>query len=218
MDRITVFLLQFIIIGYANSENPTVQQSPSDSKFIYQASVQNSLNHHICNGVILNRNWILTLAQCVLNRNAGELKVFYGSNRLNHNGSYVDVKQIYIHPGFNKTIIRSDIALLLATTNITFIANISGSINLPAHDVPINREKLTASGWNASVSKYETFNSDSLFHANPILDHKQFRLVAILHCKEHSIDGMPKIESIAEPHHTFMVDLFSQPSKHLQCR
>lgn len=160
MDRITVFLLHLIIvvIGCANSENVATPYSTSYGKFIYQASIQNSLNRHICNGVILNRNFILTLGQCISNySNAGELKVFYGSNRLNHNGSYVDVKQIYIHPGFNITIIRNDIALLLTATDITFIANVSGSINLPEHDVPINQQ-LTAIGWIVSVSKYEIFN------------------------------------------------------------
>lgn len=128
MNRITVFLLQLIIvvIGCANSENVATPKSTSYEKFVYQVSVQNSSNRHICNGVILNRNFILTLGQCVSNyTNAGELKVFYGSNRLNHNGSYNDVKQIYIHPGFNRTIIRNDIALLLTATDITFIANVS---------------------------------------------------------------------------------------------
>ena len=162
MDRITMFLLLFIIvaIGNLNSENvPTPQSSSSNVKFIYQVSLQNSSNSHICNGVILHSNWILTVAQCVLNRNAGELKVFYGSNRLNHNGSYVDVSQIHIHPAFNQTIIRSDVALLQTASDIAFIANVSGSINLPEHDVPVNQQ-LTNSGWdvNASVNKYEVLN------------------------------------------------------------
>lgn len=162
MNRITMFLLLFIIvaIGNLNSENvPQPQSSSSHVKFIYQVSIQNSSNSHICNGVILHSNWILTVAQCVLNRNAGELKVFYGSNRLNHNGSYVDVRQIHIHPAFNQTIIRSDIALLQTVSDIAFIGNVSGSMNLPEHDVPVNQQ-LTASGWNvdASVSKYQIFN------------------------------------------------------------
>lgn len=155
-----MFLFLFIIvaIGNLNSENVPTPQS-SNRKFIYQVSIQNSSNNHICNGVIMHSNWILTVAQCVLNRNAGELKVFYGSNRLNHNGSYVNVKQIHIHPAFDKTIIRSDVALLETTSDIPFIANVSGSINLPEHDVPINQQ-LTNSGWNvdATVSKYEIFN------------------------------------------------------------
>ncbi|XP_055309728.1 mite allergen Der p 3-like isoform X2 [Sitodiplosis mosellana] len=175
MDRITVFLLQLIVvaIGSVNSANVPTPQSPSP---IYQASVQNSSKSHICNGIILHRNWILTAAQCVSNQNASKLKVFYGSNRLNHNGSYVDVKQINIHPGFNRTIIRSDIALLLVS-DITFIANVSGAINLPEHDVPINQQ-LTASGWNtANQSEWiqhrnlETISPIECRKLNPLLNH-----------------------------------------------
>lgn len=215
MNRITVFLLQLIIVAIGYTNSATLATPPSQQRFIYQASVQNSSNSHICNGVILHRSWIVTLAQCVSNHNADELKVFYGSNQLNQNGLYVDVKQIYIHPAYDRKIIRSDIALLLTATDITFIQNISGSvhtiagsINLPEHDVPINQQ-LTTSGWNVSVSKYEIFNIDVVcFHTNlSISGSKQFRLAAVSWFENNFNVGMSEIESIAKPHYTHMVDL-----------
>lgn len=123
---------------------------------IYQASVQNSSNHHICNAVILKRDWILTLAQCVSTYTATELNVFYGSNRLNDGGMYVAVKRIYIHPSFDRSIVKGDLALLF-TESIKFIANVSGSINLPRENVPVNH-LLAMSGWPVSISKYDKFN------------------------------------------------------------
>lgn len=156
MDRTTVFLL-FLTAVIANCSDVSQSEPPridAPDSYIYQASIQNSSNRHICNGVIVNKNWILTLAQCVTNYNASDLKVFYGSKRLIIDGEYVDVKQIYIHPAFNQSIIKSDIALILTTHDINFTANVSGPINLPKYDVQMN-ELLTSSGWEIRVSKYE---------------------------------------------------------------
>lgn len=131
------------------SPPPPPTTSSSLRSPIYQASVQNTSNRHICSAVILKSDWILTLAQCVSNYNPNELKVYYGSNRLNSDGKYVAVKEIHIHPNFEKSIIKSDIALLY-TESIDFFENISGSINLPKSNVPVN-QVLTISGWMVSV-------------------------------------------------------------------
>lgn len=153
MYRITrcFFISIFMIIFSVNSEN--LPGTLSQENFIYQASVQNSLNKHFCNGVILDQRWILTLGQCVLNRSANEFRIFYGSNHLNSNGSYTSVKQIFLNPAFNLSIIKNDIALLLTSENITFIANVSGSIDLPTHDISSN-QRLVASWCEVNVSKY----------------------------------------------------------------
>lgn len=152
MNRITAFLLLSTIISVNCSavENPVNTESWHKS-VIYQTSVQDTANRHICNGVVVAKNWILTLAQCVTNYNANELKVFYGSNRLNEDGMYVNVEEIHINPGFNKTIIKSDMALLLTANNMEIIANVSGPINLPRQDVPVN-QIFTSSGWKPPVS------------------------------------------------------------------
>lgn len=138
------------------SKSTSTATALSFGSSIYQASVQNSSNHHICNAVILKRDWILTLAQCVSMYTATELNVFYGSNRLNDGGMYVAVKRIHIHPSFDRSIIKGDLALLF-TESIKFIANVSGSINLPNENVPVNH-LLTMSGWPVSISKYDKFN------------------------------------------------------------
>lgn len=164
MDRFAVILLcvSAVAVNCIDTEGSkelslaSTSMSPSPSTIssslrspIYQASVQNTSNRHICSAVILKSDWILTLAQCVSNYNPNELKVYYGSNRLNGDGKYVAVKEIHIHPSFDKSIIKSDIALLY-TESIDFIGNISGSINLPISNTPVN-QVLTISGWMVSV-------------------------------------------------------------------
>lgn len=163
---VSVFLLWLVAVNYINdakaneldsastSPSPSPSSSASFKRFIYLASLQNSTNHHICNAMILTENWVLTLAQCVSNYNANELKVFYGSDQLNSGGWYVGVKEIHMHPSFNRNIIKGDLALLY-TDSINFIANVSGSIKLPEENVPLN-QVLTISGWMVSIQrKYE---------------------------------------------------------------
>lgn len=151
MSSITAILLLFTVVTAKSFADLTVTNTESYRDIIYQASIQNASNQPICNGVIVAANFILTSAQCVANYKANELNVFYGSNHLNNDGMFVNVKEIYINPGFNKTIIKNDLALLLTNHNMDFIANVSGPINLPKHDVPVHR-LLTASGWKLTVS------------------------------------------------------------------
>lgn len=152
MSSITAILLLFTVVTASSFAELTVTNTESSYRdIIYQASIRNALNQHICNGVIVTENFILTLAQCVAHYKSNELNVFYGSNHLNNDGMYVNVKEVYINPGFNKTIIKNDLALLFTNHNMDFIANVSGSINLPKHDVPVH-QSFTASGWKLTVS------------------------------------------------------------------
>lgn len=153
MDRITKLALALVVIANYTHGNNVVELRSSRGRFLFHASVQNSSNHHICNGVILDKNFILTSAQCVSNHSVSELKVFYGSDRLEgDDGLFIDVKEINIHPDFNQTTIKSDIALLFTRTNINFTGNLSRPINLPQHNVPVN-EVLTGCGWKLHVSE-----------------------------------------------------------------
>lgn len=124
--------------------------------FIYAVSIQSTKNQeHICNGVILYDQWILTSVKCVRNHRAADLNIFYGSNDLKGNGKRVGVKTILINTMFDKTRFKDDAALLRTTTKIDFITNVSGPVILPAKDVPINAT-LTVVGWKLMMNVSES--------------------------------------------------------------
>lgn len=136
----------------------TAQQSELNAQrdFIYAVSIQSTINQeHICDGVILYDQWILTSAKCVRNHRAADLNIFYGSNNLKGSGKRVGIKTIVSNTMFDEKRFKDDAALLRTTTKIDFIANVSGPVTLPAKDVPINAT-LTVVGWKLIMNVSES--------------------------------------------------------------
>lgn len=153
MDRITTLFFIWATVNYLNVAR---SNGLTDETYIYEASVQHSDYGHICSGAIVDTNYILTSAQCVNKFKASELRVFYGSDRLNASGDAVHVKQVNVHPLYEQEIIKSDVALL-KTENMQFKANISGKISLPTQENAFDRPFIS-SGWNVTVSVQTKFN------------------------------------------------------------
>ena len=84
----------------------------------WQVSIQfvstpEGVTSHVCGGVIIHPDWVLTAAHCV-DRNAGpaNLVVASGHSRLDGNLHLSRVNQVALHPGWNRDLRRDDIALL----------------------------------------------------------------------------------------------------------
>lgn len=154
MNRITAVFVVLASVNYVDSYVGLSKASDfADVSFIYEASVQHIDHGHLCNGAIVDKNYILTSAQCVkqFQNQPHDLKVFYGSNRLNESGITVPVEKVNVHPIFEEVIIKNDLALL-KTPDLEFRANFSGKINFPTQENPFDRV-FTASGWNSTVTK-----------------------------------------------------------------
>lgn len=66
-----------------------------------------------CSGVLIENSWILTSAHCVYERTATQVNVAVGVFDLStFSGNRIPVKNIRIHPQYNSSSIRNDIALL----------------------------------------------------------------------------------------------------------
>lgn len=81
----------------------------------FMVSVQNPT--HICGGVLVGSNWVLTTASCVDGRT--NLKVLVGSDRLLTNMARVGVSSQTIHAQYNRTSGINNIALLKLPTSVT---------------------------------------------------------------------------------------------------
>ncbi|XP_055644424.1 chymotrypsin-2-like [Toxorhynchites rutilus septentrionalis] len=98
----------------------------------YVVSVQNPT--HICGGVIVGTNWVLTTASCV--KDAQNLKVLVGSHRLLTNMKRTNVSSIHSHSAYNSSTGINNIALLklaeaVAADRIIGLNDIAVTTGLP---------------------------------------------------------------------------------------
>ncbi|XP_028137417.2 serine protease 53 [Diabrotica virgifera virgifera] len=104
----------------------------TDGQFPWVVSLQSSyerINTHVCGGVILTENWVLTSAEC-----EGAVKVVAGAVKprlADPNKQTVDVERWVVHPDYNSQIVGpNDIALVKLKQPLKFTDAVKAA-NLP---------------------------------------------------------------------------------------
>lgn len=104
-------------------------------------------SHAICSGVILNKRWILTSANCIRDRlNTKELLISYGS--VDRNGAErtnVVPEKVILHPKFDATSLVNNVALIKTKNEINFNGKVEPA-KLPNNNT-LEDEKAYAFGW-----------------------------------------------------------------------
>lgn len=91
----------------------------------HQVSLQRGLfvSSHFCGGSIISKDFVVTAAHCVDNRNASEITILAGTSSLSNLGDYGvyrDSAEIYKHPIYNYSVMEADIALIRLASPLTF--------------------------------------------------------------------------------------------------
>lgn len=65
-----------------------------------------------CGATYIGKNFFLTAAHCIKNRNSNMTLIRMGSTYINGMPETMRVKKVYVHPHFNTTNLRNDIAII----------------------------------------------------------------------------------------------------------
>lgn len=110
-------------------------------------------SHDICSGVILNKRWIITSANCVQNLlNDTELLISYGSvDRNAAERTNVASEKIVLHPKFDSISLVNNVALIKTQDDINFNNGVEPA-KLPTSNT-FEDEKAYTVGWTNALGK-----------------------------------------------------------------
>ncbi|NXP05802.1 TMPSC protease, partial [Thinocorus orbignyianus] len=109
--------------------------------------------HHVCGGVLVNKNSVLTAGHCVIEReNVYTWRVVLGAHNLQKFSRHTvkrKIRSITVHPGFKKETFENDIALFVLGSTVRFSSHIQPICLPPDEPSPAleNGTSCFISGW-----------------------------------------------------------------------
>lgn len=101
-----------------------------------------------CGAALVNDMYLVTAGHCVYNMTPQKVKVVLGAHALNRVRDYLtlDVEKIILHPGYDRTSQRNDIALIKLRIPVTF-SNKIRPVCLPIPSAEFFPDNLIIAGW-----------------------------------------------------------------------
>jgi len=122
-------------------------------EFPWQISLQ-EYGRHICGGMVMDNQYIVTAAHCVIGSRARNLKVVVGEwnrNSNDPNERTVGVSRIIMNNGYDDRTLENDIALLKLSSTISFNDDVQ-PICAPTAGDDYTGTFCTVSGWGTTSS------------------------------------------------------------------
>ncbi|XP_026465377.1 trypsin-3-like [Ctenocephalides felis] len=159
----TLSILCFLVLFYlvSDTESFILKTNKTDEKIVggeeisikkvpYQVSLLH-FNGHVCGGVILTRQFVLTAAHCFMFvYSHEEVKVRVGSSEINHGGMIFDIEFYALHPDYpedHDDTSDYDVALVKLAYPLKFSEDIQPIMMAEKDYEPPAGTKAYVSGW-----------------------------------------------------------------------
>lgn len=131
-----------IHVQIAGGGNVTIGKAP------YQAAVETSAESvFMCNGVILNANWVLTTAECLSGMKPEAVQVRVGSAVLGQGGQVLAATALHAHDGYDLSTKTHNVGLISFGAAIQESPSVRYAKLVAAGKAPKGGEKLIVSAW-----------------------------------------------------------------------
>ncbi|XP_024080516.1 trypsin theta-like isoform X2 [Cimex lectularius] len=118
----------------------------------YQVSIRDGLGYHFCGGSIINEYHVVTAAHCVTRaKRKGNIFCVVGEN-YSTGGQLNPVVHIAVHPMYDKSAIKHDVAVLKTKNKIQLNNYTIGAVAL-ANSTPPDGTHCIVSGWGSLIEE-----------------------------------------------------------------
>lgn len=165
LQKLILPLVSITAMGTAYVAASVIAHNDSSTVNFRSAVSISYQSHHNCMGVILNKRWIITSANCIQNHsNITELLISYGSaDRNAAERTRVGPEKIVLHPKFDSVSLVNNVALIKTKNDINFNDAVEPA-KLPTYNT-MEDEKAYAIGWtNANEKVLLNILYCSIFH------------------------------------------------------
>ncbi|CAF0764475.1 unnamed protein product [Brachionus calyciflorus] len=144
------------------------------------SQVLEDTNKHVCAGTIISVDYILTAAHCLRERTFKKFLITAGLESLNDQKTKqntYEIKKFIIHPEYNHSLYKNDIALIVLNRSLKFSEKIL-PICLPPYETEsiVYKNKVFVIGWGSNTGFWDDNSNYLKQTALTILDRKNYNI------------------------------------------
>ncbi|XP_017035590.1 chymotrypsin-2 [Drosophila kikkawai] len=148
-------------------------QEAADGVAPYQVSIQTTWGTHICSGVILDEQWILTAGHCALDYGLADLRIIVGTNDRLNPGQTLFPDEALVHCLYDVPYLyNNDIGLIHVNESIILNDRVQ-LVELSSEQPPVGAT-ATLTGWGAPENSLPTVQFLQTLNLT-IIDHEECR-------------------------------------------